>query len=397
MDARRVDFVLSQPSDWDVWIFVIKTRALSQGIWNLIDPSEKSKPQEPGEPTAPSFMDDLRAGRLQLSSKQDELELQLRMAQMAVYTKDLEERHALRGKINAMAEFIIDRVSLDMLCWLAYTVDEPRHHPWDILRLLQQKVAPTALERERDIRLKIKELEAQPPSTKTLCEHLETWDRTIARAAKHGVRVDGNELASVFLGCIARVNEAWAAEQMESLIIDGEDTTARSLIDKFRSDRKVKGMFAARGPPPPPHLLISNGAANASNGSESSFPSTTLQTPDAETRYKPPQHHHPMPWRPLCPCGKYEYFPDCAYFNRAARPPGWVPNPVTQEKVATYLTDPANADRVEKSLDRWRKIQAKFNPGWRGLGDGDDGGGGGDEYDARSDSAPLWRRNDSGW
>ncbi|KAI0991000.1 hypothetical protein K3495_g17187, partial [Podosphaera aphanis] len=52
MSSSRI--VLTNSSDWRPWLFVIKTMAVSGGVWKYINPDLRTQIAEPTRPVAPS-------------------------------------------------------------------------------------------------------------------------------------------------------------------------------------------------------------------------------------------------------------------------------------------------------------------------------------------------------
>ena len=44
MDDQKKKIILSKPEDWDTWINLVRIKAETDEVWNLIDPDLSSKP-----------------------------------------------------------------------------------------------------------------------------------------------------------------------------------------------------------------------------------------------------------------------------------------------------------------------------------------------------------------
>ncbi|KAK8236908.1 hypothetical protein HDK77DRAFT_428774 [Phyllosticta capitalensis] len=95
---------------------------------------------------------------------------------------------------------------------------------------------------------------------------------------------------------------------------------------------------------------------------------------------------------PPCPCGGVHYYSKCLYINKKLRMPGWVPDQDVMQRVQTHRTDPVNEDKVQRSLETWKKWNKQSKTTRKesaGIvtvpnkhGDGD--------AESVSDGVPLW-------
>jgi hypothetical protein len=54
MGPNTKTVVLAKPADWEAWIFIVRSLAEGENIWELIDPDLETEPVIPTEPTFPT-------------------------------------------------------------------------------------------------------------------------------------------------------------------------------------------------------------------------------------------------------------------------------------------------------------------------------------------------------
>ncbi|KAK8205862.1 hypothetical protein IWZ01DRAFT_485084 [Phyllosticta capitalensis] len=95
---------------------------------------------------------------------------------------------------------------------------------------------------------------------------------------------------------------------------------------------------------------------------------------------------------PPCPCGGVHYYSKCLYINKKLRMPGWVPDQDVMQRVQMHRTDPVNEDKVQRSLETWKKWNKQSKTTRKesaGIGFVTNEHGDGDA-ESVSDGVPLW-------
>src|SRR4030081_3639738 len=101
--------ILDQPSDWEPWLFVVKTIADGGDTWKYLDPdldTEPIVPNRPGKPT-PQEVNPAKASILELDLAERETFKLL----LSMYKEDLAIAKQVLDTIQAVQKHIVTTVS----------------------------------------------------------------------------------------------------------------------------------------------------------------------------------------------------------------------------------------------------------------------------------------------
>lgn len=353
MAANR-SVILAQTKDWDPWIAIAKAKAVQARIWGFIDPSQPTKPQELEEPDYPTYIPPIGippnvvASPEQISDAQEaHKDAKFRFKQQ--YNKYEDQRKG----IASMVEWIYANVSASNLAFLRFV--EP--YPWDLLRTLQSRIAPTdsarIMEMERWYKTLIKGIKPNQSIEAWLDEYSQMYPQ-----AKHvGVAEvkDARRALRDFVFII--YNSAPALAQNYELQLDkftDHEAQHHKLIEEFRNHVRL-------------HDIKPNSfhAFAATDGNDSSADSEKGKgkgkgrgkgkgnNPSFNGNNKPPK----------CLCEFEHFYRDCFYiaeyfgWSHPKKPANWKANKDKMKKIKDKLDgDEEERKKCEKAIKRAKEL-----------------------------------------
>ncbi len=128
--------VLDEPSDWEPWLFVIKTIADGADTWPYIDPDLPEEPAVPIRPEMPKITD-INPQKNTLSqldtTKKETLKLSL-----AMYKEDLANTNKIFDTIQSICKHIVTMVSTRNIIYI-----NDKTTVYQMLAALKKCLAPT--------------------------------------------------------------------------------------------------------------------------------------------------------------------------------------------------------------------------------------------------------------
>ncbi|KAK8236910.1 hypothetical protein HDK77DRAFT_302415 [Phyllosticta capitalensis] len=223
MSAYKV--ILSTSADWEDWICTIRFRANSLGVWNLIDPTNE-EPQglltEPNRPDT-SCLDEPSTS----TSPESREDLRLRLE---VYKIDLGSYRRQQDNLGQVSLWILDNVSPH---WFSILI-ESRDNPWDMLRILRRKVAPSLGEDWAKVNRDATELDKNPLEDDGVLEWLEKWELIVTRYKP----LASNGEVSIRRFLIHRIHpklgQEWAKDIIDSTAKEKGEDRFFKLVEKTR-------------------------------------------------------------------------------------------------------------------------------------------------------------------
>ncbi|KAK7614570.1 hypothetical protein BKA81DRAFT_177658 [Phyllosticta paracitricarpa] len=184
-EPRNNKVILSQPSDWDVWLFTVKMRATTLGVWDEVDPSSDIKARGILEPLPPPR--GLYERQSSADHRKDDLETwQKRLAEWQIYQIHAEQYQSQRRNLGLVSEFILEHLAPE---WFARLANHVRcrgsEHPWDLLRFLWVRVAPSRRERERQVDEAVGGFRSdmrRVPEREDVLDWLTRWEAVVGKA-----------------------------------------------------------------------------------------------------------------------------------------------------------------------------------------------------------------------
>src|SRR5271156_1396303 len=143
MSSQKISVTLNSPSDWDEWIEVIKTQALTGKVWDYVDPSKDEVPTL-HEPLPPQPSDvNAEAATLGHLSQEEREEYRI-LRQDYKCQRDLYDKPD--NALSSLRTFIQSSVSRSCLHYTFGTSDAR-----EMLTELQKRLHPTDQLRELDL------------------------------------------------------------------------------------------------------------------------------------------------------------------------------------------------------------------------------------------------------
>ena len=168
---QRSTIILSNPSDWDEWLEIIKTKAVGGEVWRFLDPAiAKDKIPSLTEPTIPTPQD-VNPDKTSLAQLNDDEKEELRFQRLS-YKRKIATFDRQKAAIATLRSFIQETVTRT---YLTYTFGCDTPH--DMLVALKQRVAPTDQARKIELISQYQKLKNTPDSH-NLDTWLQQWEKT---------------------------------------------------------------------------------------------------------------------------------------------------------------------------------------------------------------------------
>ena len=144
-NESKVNLILSQPSDWTQWFFIIQDTAKTNKVWEYIDPSKKKdellKLQLPKRPTSADVLPTATS-----IAKLDALQLTAYNQLYAEYKDDLRIHQKQEQAINDISNYIVRTTSVAYLPLI-----DGLDTVYGRLQALKTTLAPTILGRKHNV------------------------------------------------------------------------------------------------------------------------------------------------------------------------------------------------------------------------------------------------------
>lgn len=327
MADNKRKLILSASKDWDAWLSVVRAKATGYQVWNNIDPSIATKPAGKMEPTEPD-LDATQTGEV-FAEKHARYKIL-----MGKYKKSLQDYEKEKEHLGKLVEHIFDTTSVANLTYIEHT----EVHPWNLLRALKARLAPTDAARSFELEQAYARLVKGPSSRQNVEDWLDEYLKmyTLGKVANIAEVVDSKRAYRDFLHAIEKQSSTFAEiYELQMDEVTDYDAQILTIIEKFRHHMRMKDARKGKS-------TVSNSAFATDKGT-SSFRG---------------QEQVPRP----CLCGKIEWFSDCPYLNESKRSADWEPDPAIQKKVNEALQNPVRKSQVEWSLTRSKAIEKRsFN------------------------------------
>ena len=336
MSSHETKLITSK--DWDAWLNVVKGKATSYHIWGLVNPAINTKPAEliePVEPSIPQLPD--------TASAEDGLKaVSAYRLLMTKYKTDLAKWEKQQASFTKLLDFMYASVSKANLTYL----ESVEVHPWDYLRALKAKLAPSDSARSLAVEKEYNRVKAGPGSRQSVEAWVDDWAHTLARAKDDGLAeaLDQRRVYRDFLLAIEK--HAPMLSQVCEFNMDtitDFSTALATAQEKFRHHIRLYDT-----------KKVASHSAFATNETQKN-----TKANDTKPTYKGKTTEPGE-----CLCGVKHWFGDCDYLrsDRPGRPQSFKPDPTIKKKVDEKLKDQKVKEKVNKALDRSRKFEAKASP-----------------------------------
>ncbi len=329
----RGDLKLVTSRHWDSWLFFIKIKAYC--IWELIDPSKNEKPKNLEEPEEPLLITD------PLSSS-DEIAFAIKLHEIAMedYTDSYDDYSHQQQSLIKIIDLIYDTVSTSNNAFLQGI----EAHPWDLLRALQAKLAPSDRARSVELKRLYKKLVAGPAPKQSLHAWIMKYDLMYVRAQHVGI-------AEVKDGRRAYIELTFAIEKYDPILAQMAQWEMSSIKPEDYEEAHVKLIQRSR------HLIEFSNARASADRVFSAAESNDKDEPKGETSFR---SSTAKPGR--CVCGQEHWYGECWYLrpDHPKKPSHWKGNHTTTQKVQDKLeTQPELKAKIDRALARSKKHEAR--------------------------------------
>ena len=334
--TTQKQLMLSKPADWETWISNVRHQATSLDIWHLINPNIAEQPACLTEPIQPNVTAILAITDTATRTAQFEI-YKIRKEGYKIDYQNYEKQHKSLSEITA---FILNKINADNNIYIRNT----ESHPWNILRTLKQRLAPSSEAQKLSVEQDYHRLR-KGPINQDIIKWVDDWTLTIARAKEVELaEVQGSRPVRDFLLAIDTKYPQFSGSYMMDLE-KGNPAEMDTVIDHFR--RHFEFRASQQGESSSHSAFQSNTTPNAPNA------------PNTST-------FKGKPAAPKCLCGINHWYADCYYLNPNARSVNWKPISEIEAKVKEALKDATIKARVEKNIKRTKRLQQQKTPKGQG-------------------------------
>ena len=153
---------LQKPADWPVWLSAIRMIAQGDEIWDLMNSDLTTKPTGLPEPKRPVFQRTLPVD----AAKYAEYKIQKEW-----YEEDLKPYIKQEKSLKLLIRYINAFISSEAAVFIA---GEKIAHPWNLLRTLKSRFAPTNTAKKMEVEAKHRQL-CLEPGNQDIDKWLDQW------------------------------------------------------------------------------------------------------------------------------------------------------------------------------------------------------------------------------
>jgi len=319
-EPKQYKLVLTSTKDWDPWLAVVRAKATSADVWDYINPTHNIKPIGSIKPLEPDLDQQPGATIIEQSAR-----FKIEYSKYKTRTAEFKEKKDAFAKLIA---HIFDTVHPTNITF----IEKEEVHPWDLLRALKARFAPSDQARALDLEQSYRRLTKGPSNRQGAEAWVDDYLKMYAQAKEARIAevVDGARAYRDFLQAIEKLAPTFA--QVYQVLVDDVtdyDQKLKAVIVKFRHHVRLEETKKGKG--------LATHSAFATSGQQS----TTFRGEETPV--------------PQCICGYTHWFSDCYYLNENKRPAGWKPNASVQQKVDNAMKDERKQKQVEKSLARTKR------------------------------------------
>lgn len=319
--------ILAKPADWDAWFSFVRARATNSRIWNLIDPGLTEQPVSLVKPIVPQYLMPDNDADFNIDT------YNVFKAHKHLYKTDYALFERQQNAFGDIISFFWETIATHNLKFIQS--EDP--HPWNILRALKRRFAPSDEAHNLQIERKYHKL-CKGPDTENLETWLDEWTITFTEPKERAIAdLTGTRSVRDFLMAIRSKDPAFADAHLVLLEDKGADDLYQ-LIEKFRQHIRLQRLQH------PSKRKSHSAFAAGTNSNNASF----------QGQQKPPKP---------CICGGTHWVADCYYLVPENRPTGWNPNSKKQRKVDEALKSNQTKILVKKMLQKHKNRDSKSSGG----------------------------------
>jgi hypothetical protein len=234
---QRSTVILSNPSDWDEWLEIIKTKAVGGEVWEFVDPATAKDTlpalTEPAIPIPQNVNPDKTSLTQLDADEKEELKFQRLTYKRKIATYDRQ-----KAAMAALRSFIQETITRT---YLTYTFNCDTPH--DMLVALKQRVAPTDQAKKIELINQYQKLK-EAPHSQNLDTWLQQWEKTYKKCKQLKLPdVEGDRPLYDFLNAISGIapefTNVWTINiQMK---LDSGETLPDlyKIVELFRNNRRL--------------------------------------------------------------------------------------------------------------------------------------------------------------
>ncbi|KAF4305397.1 Integrase catalytic core [Botryosphaeria dothidea] len=293
----------------DEWFFIIQSRAKKARVYDYIDPTKDSRPQQPIAPTKPP----LPTGTITDAAREEH------KWKREDYKEDKKEYDRQIRELNDLSLLVEDSVSQPLLPLLRKIEDS---HPYAQLRALKARLQPSISTQQEFVLNKLRELE-KPPTAQNTEKWLTQWEECVFKARSLGLSdVEGSRGVNAFLKPIMQHDLEYASPILRELRLGTKTLDVSDVIVDYREHARQK-------------------QALTTNKTRATFAATLR---GEEQPQKPPK----------CLYGLPHWYIHCFYLNQNApdRLTDFKPNKKVQDKILKLMKNDKIKAQVETALKR---------------------------------------------
>lgn len=280
----------------------------------------------------------------------------------AIHKTKLTRYETQREFFKQLLKHIQSTISTEAAIFIA----EEEAHPYNLLRALKLRYAPTDQTKKMKIEAKYREL-CRGPANQDVEKWLDAWQQTYTtgKALKVYEMTEERPIRD-FIYSLMDKDEAWANAHIALIDKKVEDNSLFNLISEFRNHTRMKASRKLH------HSTHS--AFSATGHQEGQNPSTNQNQNQSFSGGRGRGNgrgrgggrggwgasFRGRPQPPECLCGLIHRWPECQYLNPSIRPYNWQPDPETGRRVSEAIKNPEMKSRVENAIKKDKEIKERI-------------------------------------
>jgi hypothetical protein len=296
--------ILDQPSDWESWLFVVKTIADGGDTWRYINPDLNTEPVVPNRPEKPKpqSVNPAKTSLLEL----DETEKETFKLLLSDYKEDLAIAKQVLDTIQTVRKHLVTTVSMNNIVYI-----NDKNTVYQMLVALKKRLAPTDYARKLDLAHKYNKLKTYSKKD-DLEKWLKDWETTYTDGKKLQIPevVEERSLFD-FTHAISAIDSGYASTQ--EYFITQKIKSAEKLPELYDLVEDFRNHYRRT-------------EALQMSASHSAFTTLRGDPQEEETQGEKP-----------CLCGEKHgaklQWEKCEYISPSRRPTNWKGKPEIFEKI----------------------------------------------------------------
>lgn len=176
MSSITKKVILAKPANWDAWISFVRTRAINNRIWDLVNPDLTTQPVSFKEPVESEFQipDD--------DTQFDKIKYEADKARKDVNKTSLAKFERQRKAFGDLISFIQETIAAHNVTF----IQKEESHPWNLLQALEKRLTPSDEARNLEIEQTYHKL-CKGLGTQNVEALLDEWTATYTEAKEHNI------------------------------------------------------------------------------------------------------------------------------------------------------------------------------------------------------------------